>query len=142
MARVVIYRAVAKRESTADATRFLRQVLNEMRIQARINLFHGPYTTCDLARSLYIHGPRQLPGRVSGEVGSFSEYALAVEEGAQRHYITPRGNYPLRFYWRKVGREVALWRVNHPGQRGKRYLYRAAETVARRHNMIVVVYDV
>lgn len=142
MARVVIHRTLARRESRAAATKFLRQVLNEMRIQARINLFHGPYTTGTLARSLYIHGPRELPGRVSGEVGSFLEYALAVETGARRHIIRPRGNYRLRFYWRKVGREVQLWSVNHPGQRGKRYLLRAAETIARRHNMVVVVYDV
>ena len=142
MARVVIHKALAKRESHTAATKFLRQVLNEMRIQARINLFHGPYTTGRLARSLYIHGPRSLPGRVSGEVGTFLEYAMAVEEGAVRHIIRPRGNYRLRFYWRKVGHEVQFWSVNHPGQRGKGYLLNAARTVARRHNMIVVSYDV
>lgn len=44
------------------------------------------------------------------------QYWAAQEYGARAHEIRPRGpGYPLRFYWAKVGRMVAFWRVNHPG---------------------------
>lgn len=76
-------------------------------------------------------------------------YAAAVEGGAglwgpraSKYVILPRNKRYLRFYWRKVGRIVTLPSVRHPGQRGKNYLQRAAESAARRHNMLIIIRDV
>jgi len=54
----------------------------------------------------------------------------------------PRNARRLRFYWRKVGRVVSLPVVHHPGQRGKNYLLQAAQSVARRHNMLIIIRDI
>jgi hypothetical protein len=146
VARVVIHHFRARRESEADAARFIRQVLREIQFQARLHVAFGPYTTGDLARSIEPHGPFFEFGRVSGSVGSTLPYASAVEGGAglwgprhSKYPIYPVNATHLKFYWRKVGRVVTLPYVNHPGQRGKGYLQKAAESVARRHNMLIII---
>jgi hypothetical protein len=149
MTRVVIHRVQARRETTQMAFQFTRRVLHEIRFRARANLLSGPYTTGRLARSLEIKGPYVHPGRVTGSVGTDLHYAEAVEKGAglwgprrSKYLIYPRRARNLRFYWRRVGRVVTLPYVRHPGQRGKGYLEKAAEEIGRRHNMIVIIYDV
>lgn len=130
-------------QTTTEALKFVRGVLHEVRFTARLSLFHGPYTTGDLARSLDIDGPYADGSRVYGNVGSSLAYAASVESGARPHVIRP--NAPktrLKFYWRKVGRVVYPASVWHPGQRGKKYLHHAAQVTARRHNMLIVHYDV
>lgn len=147
MARVVIHHFRAARESEVDAAIFIRKVLRELQFQARLHVASGPYTMGDLARSIQSHGPFvEANGRVSGYVGSDLPYASAVEGGSglwgpkhTKYPIYPVRKKMLRFYWRKVGHVVVLPKVMHPGQRGKNYLKRAAESVGRRHNMLVII---
>ena len=148
MARVRIYHSRARRETNEDAEKFIREVLRQIAFQAKLHVAFGPYTTGNLARSIRARGPFIRFGRVAGEVGSELNYASAVEGGsglygprASKYPIRPRNAKRLRFYWRKVGRVVSLPIVHHPGQRGKNYLLRAAESVARRHNMIIVIHE-
>jgi hypothetical protein len=146
VAKVIIYHERAKRETTQDATKFVRQVLREIQFQARLHVAVGPYTTGHLARSIHSTGPFFEFGRVGGTVGSDLPYAAAVESGSGLHgpsrskyTIRPVRARHLRFYWRKVGRVVTLPKVRHPGQRGKQYLLKAAQSVARRHNMLLII---
>lgn len=149
MARIVLHRIRVKRESDQAAFQFTRKVLREIQFQARLKLFTGPYTMGTLARSIEVDGPYLGGGRVHGSVGSDLPYAASVEKGSglygprrDKYLIRPRNAKLLRFYWRRVGRYVELPYVYHPGQRGKGYLRQAAEDVGRRHNMIVLFYDV
>ena len=145
MARIRIYHSRARRQSNEEAADFVRQVLREIAFQAKLHVAFGPYTTGNLARSIRAEAPHIEFGRVSGSVGSNLNYAAAVEDGAglygprgSKYVILPRRRRFLRFYWRKVGRVVTLPSVRHPGQRGKNYLLKAAQSVGRRHNMIVI----
>lgn len=147
MARVVIHHFRAARESEVDAARFIRKVLRELEFQARLHVATGPYTMGNLAHSIRSHGPFiEANGRVTGSVGSDLAYAASVEAGSglwgpkhAKYPIYPVRKKMLRFYWRKVGKVVVLPKVSHPGQRGKGYLKRAAESVGRRHNMLVII---
>lgn len=143
MARVVIHHHRARRESNEAGIKFVRRVLHEIRFNARLILFHGPYTTGHLAQRLDVDGPFVEGGRIHGNVGSRLPYAASVEGGARPHIIRPRPpKTRLKFYWRKVGRVVTPALVRHPGQRGKGYLHHAAQIAARRHNLLIVFYDV
>lgn len=149
MARVRVYHQRARRESNESAERFVRQVLREMVFQAKLHVSFGPYTTGNLARSIKADPPRIDFGRVTGSMGSDLNYAAAVEDGSglygprrSKYVIRPRNAKRLRFYWRKVGRVVSLPIVHHPGQRGKHYLLQAAQSVSRRHNMLIIVREV
>ena len=130
-----------------DAARFIRKVLRELEFQARLHVATGPYTMGNLARSIRSHGPFiEANGRVTGSVGSDLPYASAVEGGSglwgprhSKYTIRPVRKKMLRFFWRKVGHVVVLEKVRHPGQRGKGYLRLAAESVGRRHNMLVII---
>jgi hypothetical protein len=143
VARIVIHHFKAEAEADEDAFLFVRKVLREIRLNARIRAATGPYVTGRLARSIELKGPFIEAGRVKGSVGSDLPYAAVAEQGARRHMIFP--NPPrryLKFYWRRVGRVVHLERVRHPGMRGKHYLLSAAQVAAARHNMLLIVYDV
>jgi hypothetical protein len=59
--------------------------------------------------------------------------AVFLQKGTRPHLIVPRRAKVLHFYWDKVGREVFLPRVNHPGTRANPFLTIAAERVAARH---------
>lgn len=149
MARVRIYYTRAGRESNDAAVEFVREVLRQIQFQARLHVAFGPYTMGTLAGSIQRQGPFMEFGMVSGNVGSDLDYAAAVEGGSglygprrSKYVIRPRSKTYLKFYWRKVGHIVRLRQVNHPGQRGKGYLRKAAESVGRRHNMIVIIRDI
>lgn len=149
MARVRVYHLRARKEANEDAEKFVREVLRQIAFQAKLHVSFGPYTTGNLARSIRADSPRVGFGRVSGSVGSDLVYASAVEGGAglygphqSKYPIRPRNAKKLRFYWRKVGRVVSLPSVRHPGQRGKNYLLQAAQSVARRHNMLLITHEV
>lgn len=147
MARVIINVPLSRRVSQQATVRHVRQILREIRIRARITASHGPYTTGRLAQSINIDGPYIEINRVRGSVGSSLRYAELVNSGAGLHgplgskyLIRPRPpKRYLRFYWRRMGRTVALTQVRHPGQQGKRYLTDALREVARRHNLRVVI---
>lgn len=59
---------------------------------------------------------RPFDGEVfSATITYTAPQAVYTEYGTEPHVIVPRGPYPLRFYWPKVGRVVYFWKVNHPG---------------------------
>lgn len=138
MARVIVFHSRVRRQTNEEVADFIRGVLREVQYQARLHVSFGPYTTGNLARSIEVDGPHIEFFGAGGSVGSRLNYASAVEIGARPHMIYPVNSRMLRFYWRKVGRVVNLERVRHPGQRGKGYLDQAAQSVARRHNMLWV----
>jgi hypothetical protein len=112
--------------------KLVRRVLDDTEIGARARLLSGPYTKGHLAT----RGRKEmevLPGVITGRVIFRASYARSVETGARPHKIFPHGDYPLRFFWRKVGHEVRFISVNHPGQKGKGYLAQALDVAARRH---------
>lgn len=43
--------------------------------------------------------------------------------GTRPHEIRPRGQgYPLRFFWEKIGENVAFYKVNHPGHKANDFV--------------------
>jgi hypothetical protein len=90
-------------------------------------------------------GEPHLRDRIFGErhsaigrvVGAFetdrSPLADWILGGTKPHQIRPKGNYPLRFYWDKVGSEVESWGwggekfgvANHPGTKANPFNVRA-----------------
>jgi hypothetical protein len=112
--------------------------VKEARTIAKVNAITGPYATGRLARSIG-YTVRTTPGWVNGRVGSSLDYAAAAEKGARPHTIRARRpGRLLHFYWDKKGRWVHARQVNHPGQKGKRYLLDALVRVARRKGFIVI----
>jgi hypothetical protein len=112
--------------------RLVRQVLDDTELGARARLLTGPYTKGHLATK----GRKEVEvraGQIEGRVIFRAPYARSVNSGARPHKIRPHGDYPLRFFWRKVGHVVRFSSVNHPGQKGKGYLTEALEVAARRH---------
>lgn len=52
---------------------------------------------------------------MAGRAGQTPQLGYQME-GTSPHTITPRGpGYPLRFFWEKVGQNVAFMSVSHPG---------------------------
>lgn len=141
MARVRINRATVHVTALRFAVPLVRKVLREVEQGARARLLHGPYTTGRLAQSLHTVGPTTDGFRVNGTVSSNLVYAAAVNSGARPHIIRGRGNYRLRFFWRRVGYVVTPWSVRHPGQPGKHYLTASLLEVAARHRFRVVIDD-
>lgn len=141
MARVKIDGARLTIKVTRFSSRIIRQVLRELEEGARIRAAHGPYATGRLASSIRSTGPIPAGFRVLGTVSSDLPYAAAAQSGARPHIIRGRGDYRLKFFWRRVGRVVYPWYVRHPGQPGKHYLTETLVQVARRHNMKVRITD-
>lgn len=142
MAKVIVFRSRVRRQTNEEVADFIRQVLREVRYQARLHVSFGPYTTGNLARSIEVDGPHIGFSGASGSVGSRLSHAAVAEVGARPHVIRPVNGRFLKFYWRKVGRVVHLEKVNHPGYRGKGYLEKAAESVAARHRMLWVTREI
>lgn len=62
-----------------------------------------------------------------------AKYAPAIEFGARPHVIQPRNpGGILRFFWGRLGRWVALRKVNHPGNRTYNFLRRAVGIAGER----------
>lgn len=59
------------------------------------------------------------------------KYAGAIDLGAKKHPIFARRKPYLVFYWPKLGRWMRLKKVNHPGNRPYKFLYRASNAAAR-----------
>lgn len=141
MAKVTIYTSIVKAESLTVARRTIDEVLDEVIVQAKLITLTGDYTHGTLSRSI-----RRMPlvirgDVVTGELGSPLPYAHFVHDGTRPHRILPRGRYPLRFYWRRVGRIVKLSRVSHPGQKAKKFLTGPLAQVAARHGWVVYTYS-
>lgn len=142
MARVTIYQSVLRGQTLTVAIRTVEQVLLETEFEAKRIAAVGPYATGALARSIRRRNLVVRGDVVTGELGSNLDYARIVHDGAVPHLIVPRGpGYPLRFYWRKVGHVVTPWSVNHPGQKGKKFLTEPFSRIAARHGWIVYTYS-
>lgn len=106
---------------------------------ARRNAPGGPYSTGTLKAS--INWSVKTAGfNIRGRSGSDLEYAIFPEQGTRPHLILPRRAPYLRFYWRKVGRNVRLLRVNHPGQKAQNFMTEALADVAPRYGYKFVIY--
>lgn len=69
------------------------------------------------------------PFKVSGSVfagGRQAPYAIPVHEGSRPHIIRARRAPMLRFFWEKVGKNVAFRSVHHPGVKARPFLRNAA----------------
>lgn len=155
MARVRINGFEARTITRRGATRLCRRVMDEVFNEARRITLSGPYVTGNLANSLYKDGPHVFGDVVAGEVGSTSEYAHIVHDGAKVHDIFPksarqfyrffdRSRPQLKFFWRRIGRVIYLPHIpgapsrigrSHPGQKGKQFLTNPLKESAARHNM-------
>lgn len=146
-------------QSIRMARKYAARILVEVEAQAKVNAAIGEYSKGHLAKSVYKSGPMTVARTVHGSVGSRLTYAAAVEKGARIHNIFPKGaphiyrfgrkrRPMLKFLWR--GHFVYMNQIpggpgtvgrSHPGQRGKHWLARAIVSVARRHNLRVIVYE-
>lgn len=69
------------------------------------------------------------PFSVSGGIyagGRQAPYAIPVHEGSRPHKIVARRAPMLRFFWEKIGKNVAFRSVNHPGVKARPFLRNAA----------------
>lgn len=139
--RLVLDHASIRRTTAKAGTEFLKKVLPDFRIAARIRAGEGLYFTGELAASIESTPIRVLADRVTASVGSRKKYAASVEFGANPHMIFPRGNYNLRFFWEREGKWMSLPFVHHPGQKGKKYLRDSLRSVGEKHGMRVVIYN-
>lgn len=73
---------------------------------------------------------RQAAKKTTLKVRARTRYAHAIEYGARPHVITPRRKKYLRFR-PKGGGVVFAKRVNHPGNRPFKFLYRTANAAGR-----------
>lgn len=96
----------------------------------------APKRTGGLSRSIRMKR-RVTATWVSAVVGSKLRYAASQHDGSKRHDIVARRAKLLRFYWEKVGRNVAFPRVDHPGSKGNEYLWRPLARIAPRRGFIV-----
>ena len=141
MARVTIFQSVVREQSLTIALETVNKILLETEFKAKRIASVGPYTTGALALSIKRRRPVVRGAVITGELGSDLGYAHIVHDGAQPHGIAPRGpGYPLRFYWRKVGHVVTPLYVNHPGQKGKKFLTGPFGQVAARYGWVVYTY--
>lgn len=72
---------------------------------------------------------RMSNGRVL-RITNAKDYAAAIDGGARAHAITPNSGKFLRFIGRN-GKTVFARRVNHPGNKPYRFLYRATMSASR-----------
>ena len=124
--------------STLEAVRLLEKVTDYVHTKAVLNVVAGPYSTGRLARSMRKRVWITTTG-AAGEVWSDLPQAQWVNDGTRPHYIQPRGNWPLRFFWRKVGKTVRLAYVRHPGQRAQHFMTGPMVEAATRYNLIVTI---
>lgn len=162
-AKVRVFFPVAMFASERAASEFLEVILQEISAGAKAIAATGQYSTGELAESIEIQGPLVVGTQIRGAVGSRKDYALAVHDGADPHWIFPKGAQgvirfgdrrapQLRFFWRREGRIAFFPHIpggpgkigrSHPGIRyGKRFLEIPMVAVARRHGLHVRTRDV
>lgn len=70
-----------------------------------------------------VENSQGIVGRVFVDPDKFSGVAaMSLESGARPHVIEARNASALFFFWDKMGKNVALRRVNHPGFPGAFYM--------------------
>ena len=106
--------------------------------RARSNAPGGPYSTGRLKASIN-WSIRTIGDKVVGVSGSDLVYAYSVHEGQPARTITAKRAPMLSFYWRRVGKQVKFFKVNHPGTAPQPYLVQALLTQAPLYGFRVVV---
>jgi len=137
-----MYKAALQATSRDEAVRLVGNLLEDVKVAAKIIAASGPYSTGRLARSIDKDGPHVSGNIITGSVGSDLSYADTVHDGAPIHKIFPkaapgvwrfgsRKAPQLKFYWRKAGKTVMFPHIpaslntvglSHPGYKGKQYL--------------------
>lgn len=137
--RIEINWPVVHRITLGEAYKIVARVTREVEAEAKVRTLIGPYTTGFLSASIRRQITVRRGGKeVSGRVGSPLWYAQSVHDGARPHKIRPlMSGYPLKFFWRKVGRTVWFMSVSHPGQPGQFYLAGPLVSAAARHGLKV-----
>jgi hypothetical protein len=157
---VRVYHAILAAQTTRLASRYVGRILDEILAEATSIAAVGPYTTGELARSIYKAGPMRTGRNVIGNVGSKKSYAKIVEGGAKIHNIFPkraphvyrfgRQRRPtLKFEWHgrtvypnQVPMAPGTIGISHPGQKGKGFLIRSLRNAAVRHRMQIIVREI
>jgi hypothetical protein len=94
-----------------------RRVLNRARVGSPVR-----YGVLRASHRMTMRARRTF---VAGRVEVTAKYAQMVHDGTRPHVIRPRRKQALRFLWKKKGRWVVFKKVNHPGTRGRPWLWRA-----------------
>jgi len=101
----------------AELTQLIAHHSRMLKLHARRN---APSDTGHLKNSI-----SRIQRGLVAMVYSDAEYARPIEFGAQSHPITPTDAGALNFFWEKIGQEVILGRVEHPGNDAHRFLTEA-----------------
>lgn len=98
-----------------------------------------PSPTGELARS--IRGTMRAQGQqVTGRVQANDPKGLVVHSGAKPHRISPRGDWPMVFFWKLKGRKIkTAGTIHHPGMQGKFFLTVPLSIEGRRLGFRVVL---
>lgn len=78
--------------------------------------------------------------RVAYRVMAGDNRSILEHQGARRHIIVPRRRGGmLRFYWEKIGEDVAFPAVNHPGMKGTKFLVKPLEKIGRKRGYTISI---
>lgn len=139
MARLQFKPGAVRSFVTTQARKEVRACTAAVNRKARRNAPGGPYSTGRLKGS--INWSIQTAGwNIRGRSGSDLIYAYSVHEGQPARRITAKRAPHLVFYWRRVGRIVRRFSVNHPGTAPQPYLVQALLTEAPKYGFKVIIY--
>lgn len=139
MARLQFKPGAVRAFATTQARKEVRACTAAINRKARSNAPGGPYSTGRLKAS--IHWSVQTAGwNVRGRSGTELIYAMSVHEGQPARRIVARRKPHLVFFWRRVGRVVRRYSVNHPGTAPQPFLIQALLTEAPKYGFKVVIY--
>ena len=78
--------------------------------------------------------------RVRYAVLASNEHSVLEHQGARKHVIKPRRRGGmLRFYWEKIGEDVAFPMVNHPGMKGTKFLVKPLEKFGKKRGYTITI---
>jgi hypothetical protein len=92
--------------------------------------YRAPVVSGNLRRSIKSH-PGTESSRYGMSVVAGTSYAKFVTSGTKPHVIMPKKAKMLHFYWPKVGSDVYLPKVNHPGNRPNPFMVDAMTFIMR-----------
>lgn len=142
MARVEIDWAAVHGHTIGETYKLVRKIVNEVQFEAKVLTANGEYSTGFLSASIRSQVSIVSGTRIRGRIGSPLWYAMSVHSGAVPHKIRPiNPGYPLKFYWKKVGRVVRFASVSHPGQDGQHYLSGPLSVAGIRYGFRVNIHD-
>lgn len=164
MAEVRINEVRVRVKSVREGARIVRRILRDVVREGKDMASGGEYSTGELARSIESRGPTVNGTTVDGAAGSRLPYARSIHNGAEVHWIFPKGTAgvirfqdrrrpQLRFYWKKMGRIAYLPHIpgsprkigfSHPGvskAKTRKFLTTPLRNAARRYNLRVFTVD-